>query len=444
MLLLFLSLLMSVGCSASAQPEAANDTSQDAQESSDMTIGSQAPPIDIEYWLSTGNGKFQPFNKFEPGKVYVLEFWATWCGPCIGSMPHLVETQWKYADQGVTIVSVSDEPLETVESFLATAVRGEEAIETAREVIAASPAEDATSETQAQTAEEQEDDANSGADEGESGEEEPDLPTYGDLTSAYCLTTDPDESVKEEYFLAAGQRGIPCAFIIGKSGVVEWIGHPMAMDDPLAQVVNDSWDREAFGEQFRARQRFEKLMNSAVLAARTGKYDELDELLAELRAFDPDSDLAAQASAMADRLESLALTTMFVNAPERAMEELPKRVKELEGDAEQINSLTWQLVQLEERGQDIEPELLQLAAKLTEEALDDDSPQASLLDTIAHLHYHAGDRDKAIEYQRRAVEQISGDEQRAAIEGFLNKLLVEQEVAEADENGETPDNAENE
>ena len=249
------------------------------------------------------------------------------------------------------------------------------------------------------------------------------------MTSAYSLATDPDESVKLDFFRAAGQRGIPCAFIVGKSGQVEWIGHPMAMDDPLAQVVGDSWDREAFAEEFRARQEFERLVNAAVAAGRTGKYDELDAVLAELRALDASPELVGQANQMAERLQGMALMAMFVNDPDRALEVLPARVKELAGDTEQINALTWQLVQLSDRGQRIKPELLRLAAGLTEDALDTNAPQSSLLDTIAHLHYHAGDLEKAIEYQRRAVEQLTAGDQKAAIEGYLEQLLEEQKAA---------------
>ena len=66
----------------------------------DLKVGSAAPELAIEHWLQDGNGFFKPVTKFEKGKVYVVEFWATWCGPCIQSMPHLAEIQNKYRGQG--------------------------------------------------------------------------------------------------------------------------------------------------------------------------------------------------------------------------------------------------------------------------------------------------------------------------------------------------------
>jgi cytochrome c biogenesis protein CcmG, thiol:disulfide interchange protein DsbE len=41
------------------------------------------------------------------GKVVVLNFWATWCSPCVEEMPSLVQLQERFKDKGVTVVGVS-------------------------------------------------------------------------------------------------------------------------------------------------------------------------------------------------------------------------------------------------------------------------------------------------------------------------------------------------
>ncbi|MDP7009505.1 MAG: TlpA disulfide reductase family protein, partial [Phycisphaerales bacterium] len=78
-----------------------------------LSIGDAAPTITIDHWV-----KGDPIDGFADGQVYVLEFWATWCGPCVTSMPHLSALQDTYGD-AVKIIGVSSEKeLETVTNFL--------------------------------------------------------------------------------------------------------------------------------------------------------------------------------------------------------------------------------------------------------------------------------------------------------------------------------------
>ena len=41
------------------------------------------------------------------GKVVLVDFWATWCGPCRMSIPHLVDLQRKYGDKGFQVIGIS-------------------------------------------------------------------------------------------------------------------------------------------------------------------------------------------------------------------------------------------------------------------------------------------------------------------------------------------------
>lgn len=78
-------------------------------------VGKPTPKIDIAEWIS---GEIQGENPFA-GRSVVLEFWATWCTPCVEAIPHLNSLAEKYAGDKLVFVSISDEKGEVVEKFMA-------------------------------------------------------------------------------------------------------------------------------------------------------------------------------------------------------------------------------------------------------------------------------------------------------------------------------------
>jgi thiol-disulfide isomerase/thioredoxin len=85
------------------------------------------PPLasglaNAEFKLLDGNGTFKVSEN--KGKVMLLNIWGTWCGPCRAEMPHLVELQEKYRDDGFEVIGLnigngqgSPEPIDLIKQF---------------------------------------------------------------------------------------------------------------------------------------------------------------------------------------------------------------------------------------------------------------------------------------------------------------------------------------
>ena len=147
-----------------------------------LKVGDKAPALEIKQWV-----KGDAVKEFEKGKVYVVEFWATWCGPCRESIPHL--TDLAKANKNVAVMGVAssehkekdgtDKRLENLKSFV-----------------------------QKQGAK-----------------------------MNYHVGYDPDRAMGKPWMEAAGKNQIPTAFIVGGDGNIAWIGHPMDLEEPLAAAV---------------------------------------------------------------------------------------------------------------------------------------------------------------------------------------------------------------
>ncbi|MFG0329735.1 MAG: redoxin domain-containing protein [Phycisphaerales bacterium] len=314
----------------------------------DLSVGDAAPAIEISHWV-----KGEEVKSFENGKVYVVEFWATWCGPCRASMPHISELQTEFRDYGVTFIGVSDEKLATVVDFLA-----------------------------------QKDDEN--------------VLWYDKID--YTLATDPDRSVFDSYMKAAGQNGIPTAFIVGKTGEVEWIGHPVRIDDPLAKVVRDEWNRDEFRREFEAQRKLNEAMKSGNYQEALGYIDELMKVDEERYGY----------------LLSTKFQVMLgdMNEPAKAYKIGEQAVERSWDNANALNSIAWFVVdnpKVQERNLDFAMKVAQRAAELS------DHKNGAILDTLARVYYEKGDLDAAIKWQRKAVESENEGPMRTQLKEVLEQ-----------------------
>lgn len=295
-----------------------------------LTVGDQAPSVDLAQWV-----KGTPFLSFEPGHVYVVEFWATWCPPCRDGMPHISELQELHEGQ-VTFVGITNEDLETVETFLAS--------------------------------------------------KRPDESTW-DETVRYALALDTStRATSQAYMTAAGQSGIPCAFVVGKTGLVEWIGHPAVIDDVLQAIVDDAWNREAFQEEFAPRQLRNAIMTQAARFAQQQKYAEANQALQKLAALDDDD----------PNVLSMVARTMAGRIPEEGR------------DLEAAAALAHRAVELSEENDPI------------------------AIDTLAVILHLQGDLDGAIAWQTIAVSL----KDRSDLRQRLNAYLLERDGPDESAEGE--------
>ena len=322
-----------------------------------LSIGSPAPKPDISNFVKGEAPEF-----FTPGKTYVVEFWATWCGPCRAGMPHLSETAEKYAEQGVSVVGISDEKLDVVAAFLAK-------------------------------------------------------PEWQEKVR-YIVATDPDGSTNKQYMEAAGENGIPCAFIV-KDNTVQWIGHPMTMDEPLAQIVGGTWDIAAA-----------KKSRDTEMAAELAQAAVQSKLRAALKAKDwpaaiaiYDEAIAANNTAMRTSIQMAKFQTLA--GPAAMPSEAYTLAREIISGTDHpmiLNEIAWfTATDKAVKTRDLEVALL-AAEKANTASKGED---AAILDTLARVWWEKGDRARAIQIQTQAAAAAGDDQMGTEIKATLKQYKAE-------------------
>jgi len=83
-----------------------------------LTCPADAKPAKLDFTMKDVNGHDVTLQSLK-GKVIVLDFWATWCGPCKVEIPHFIEFQDKYGPKGLQIVGISvDDPVDKLAPYV--------------------------------------------------------------------------------------------------------------------------------------------------------------------------------------------------------------------------------------------------------------------------------------------------------------------------------------
>jgi len=160
-------------------------TQAQVSQPSSLNIGDPAPPLRLRGWL-----KGEPVEKFEKGKIYVVEFWATWCGPCRAIMPHLSRLASEYRGRATVLsIDVMENKNMSMDKLKAF------------------------------------------------------VDSMGQRMD-YNIAAEDRNLMVLSWLSASGQQGIPTAYVVNQDGKVAWLGYPTRLNEILPKIVNETYDIE--------------------------------------------------------------------------------------------------------------------------------------------------------------------------------------------------------
>lgn len=327
-----------------------------AQEAK-LSIGDPAPKLQVGKWVQG-----EPVKEFAKDKAYIVEFWATWCGPCRVSIPHLNELHEKFKDKGLIVI-------------------GQDVWERDESLV------------------------------------EPFIKKMGEKMT-YRVALD-DKSKEEQgamavtWMKAAGQNGIPAAFVINKQGKVAWIGHPMSLkEEVLEDILADRYDlAKAAAERAQEEKNKAQLMDLSMklnTSLRQKKWDDAEAAVAEMEKLLPAN--------MRGGLGMVRFQILTGRGDYDAAYKVVAALSESESDnAMMQNQIAWTIA----TNKDLEKRDLALAEKIAErgnKAANGKDP--NILDTLARIQFMNGKKKEAIQTEQKAVALAEG-EQKEQFEKYL-------------------------
>jgi thiol-disulfide isomerase/thioredoxin len=322
-----------------------------------LTVGDPAPKLQVAKWVQG-----DPVKAFDTNHVYIVEFWATWCGPCRTSIPHLNELSKKFKDQGV--IAIGQNMAEPDDSGVAAFVK-----------------------------------------------------KMGDQMT-YRVALD-DKSQETNGFMAvnwmkaAEQNGIPTAFVINKQGRIAWIGHPMGLNEQILEdILAGRFDIAAFAAEYERQHQAQKqdmeLRIKLTKALKNKDWDAAETTIAEMKKSEP---------AMGDSLDTVRFSILLGRKNYAEAYKLAESLSDAHPKNAMIqNSLAWTIATqpgLEKR----DLALAEKAALRANEATQGKEP--AVLDTLARVQFMNGKKTEAIATEQKAVNAATDEREKSALKKIL-------------------------
>jgi thiol-disulfide isomerase/thioredoxin len=314
-------------------------------EDKGLSVGDPAPKLQVAKWVQG-----EAVTSFDKDKTYLVEFWATWCGPCRQSIPHLNEIHQKFKDKGLVVI-------------------GQDVWERDDGLVV------------------------------------PFVKDMGDKMT-YRVAMDDKSGVKEgsmakTWMAAANQNGIPTAFLVNNKGMIAWIGHPMTLENEVIEkVIAGNYDlkvaankyEEAHEAEAKVGRAFRKFSDSV----KQKDWDAADSALNDLSKASPAMPMDRYRLDVAlGRGDSEAASKLAMKLSDQA----PK-------EAMLQNDLAWAMATHD----GLSGPALDAAAKIADRANEAAKGEdAAILDTVARVRFLQGKKDEAIELETKAVANANSD-----------------------------------
>ena len=318
-----------------------------------LVVGDNAPALKVADWEKGG-----PIT-MEKGKVYVIEFWATWCGPCKQTIPHLTEFAKQFAGKatfvGVSILEDQNPPAqgETIPGRVAAFVKNE-----------------------------------------------------GDEMNYHVARETDDQYMRKGWLEAAGQSGIPCAFIVDQNDKIAWFGHPLDnMDKVLQQVIDGKYDEQLAAQKSRhdkmLQDDFAAAMQKATVAENSHDYKTVVSILNDAIKLHPE---------FAGQMNLHLYDALLATDPKKGVE----FAKQLASSPEATADSDLQICAIALRPDFAKLKIDFKQLKPIAQAIHDNTPDGSkqkILSTafMAAMAYRMGDKKTAIAEQKDAVQQAQAE-----------------------------------